>query len=83
MVATYNADGTLGWAKRAGGSDYDQGSGIAALDDGAPLSGGFIEDEALWVFASEMLLGPSAQCNADSGAYYAQRCERETKPSRS
>ncbi|MHC5044579.1 MAG: hypothetical protein ACYTGI_19650, partial [Planctomycetota bacterium] len=33
FVARYNADGTLAWAKRAGGADYDEGHGIAALAD--------------------------------------------------
>ncbi|MHC4973179.1 MAG: hypothetical protein ACYTG3_12685 [Planctomycetota bacterium] len=35
FVARYNADGTLAWAKRAGGADYDEGVGIAALADGS------------------------------------------------
>jgi hypothetical protein len=34
-VARYNADGTLARAKRAGGADYDEGIGIAAMADGS------------------------------------------------
>ncbi len=37
FVVKYNPTGTLAWAKRAGGSDGDTGSGIAVLDDGSVL----------------------------------------------
>ncbi|MCX6647749.1 MAG: hypothetical protein NTY09_15530 [bacterium] len=32
-ITRYNPDGTLAWAKRAGGIDSDEGSGITALSD--------------------------------------------------
>jgi hypothetical protein len=37
FIARYNADGTLAWAKRAGGEDYDEGYGIAALSDNSTV----------------------------------------------
>ena len=33
FIARYNPNGTLEWAKRAGGSCWDEGSGIATLSD--------------------------------------------------
>jgi hypothetical protein len=42
FVAKYNPDGTLGWAKRAGGIQNDAGAGVGALaDGGAVLTGDF------------------------------------------
>ncbi len=37
FVARYSPDGTLAWAKRAGGTDYDRAYGIAVLSDGSTL----------------------------------------------
>ncbi len=34
-VARYNPDGTLAWAKHAGGTDWDGGQGITTLSDGS------------------------------------------------
>jgi len=43
FIARYNPNGTLSWAKRAGGSDYDQGLGITTLSDNSiVVTGGFI-----------------------------------------
>jgi uncharacterized delta-60 repeat protein len=33
FIARYNQDGTLAWAKRAGGASYDRGNGITTLSD--------------------------------------------------
>ena len=33
FVARYNSDGTLAWAKSAGGTSFDRGNGITALTD--------------------------------------------------
>jgi uncharacterized delta-60 repeat protein len=33
FIARYNTDGTLAWAKRAGGSGWDNGTGITTLSD--------------------------------------------------
>ncbi len=42
FVARYNPDGTLAWAKRAGGSDSDIGNGITTLsDDSTVVTGSF------------------------------------------
>ncbi|MCX7000821.1 MAG: hypothetical protein NT106_11095 [Candidatus Sumerlaeota bacterium] len=41
FIARYNADGTLAWAKRAGGTDYDSGGSIAALPDGSSIVTGY------------------------------------------
>jgi uncharacterized delta-60 repeat protein len=37
FIARYNADGTLVWAKRAGGTGSDYGSGIGVLSDGSVI----------------------------------------------
>jgi len=37
FIARYNADGTLAWAKRAGGTDYDYNEKNSALSDGSCL----------------------------------------------
>ena len=41
FVAKYNPDGTLAWAKRAGGPGNDGGTSIAALPDGSAAVTGF------------------------------------------
>jgi len=41
FIARYNPNGTLAWAKRAGGADYDAGSGIVTLLDGSALVTGW------------------------------------------
>ena len=46
FVARYNPDGTLTWAKRAGGVDPAIGFGIAALADGSALVTGVFEGSA-------------------------------------
>ncbi len=44
FVARYNPDGTLAWAKRAGGTDSDKGYGITTLsDDSTVVTGEFFE----------------------------------------
>ncbi len=40
FAAHYNPDGTLAWAKRAGGSSEDTGLGISVLADGSALVSG-------------------------------------------
>ena len=46
FLARYGADGTLLWAKRAGGAGRVLGSGVAALPDGGALVTGFFGDTA-------------------------------------
>lgn len=41
LVAKVNADGTVAWATRAGGTTADWGMGISALPDGAAVLTGF------------------------------------------
>jgi len=40
FIARYNPDGTLAWAKRAGGSSYDEGYGITTLSDNSTVATG-------------------------------------------
>ena len=46
FVARYNPDGTLDWAERAGGTDWAQGHGIAALPDGTSFVTGYFDGTA-------------------------------------
>ncbi|MCX6647664.1 MAG: hypothetical protein NTY09_15075 [bacterium] len=47
FIARYNPDGTLAWAKRAGGaSDYDRGQGITTLSDNSTVVTGYFEGSA-------------------------------------
>jgi uncharacterized delta-60 repeat protein len=46
FIAKYNSDGSLAWAKCAGGTDYDEGFGIAAVPDGSVLVTGYFENIA-------------------------------------
>ena len=41
FIAQYNPDGTLSWAKSAGGSSYDLGSGITTLSDNSTVLTGY------------------------------------------
>jgi len=51
FVARYNTDGSLAWAKRAGGNRNDYGNGIAALPDGSvAVIGNFITVDSPAVF---------------------------------
>ncbi|NOZ61986.1 MAG: T9SS type A sorting domain-containing protein [Calditrichaeota bacterium] len=46
FVAKYDGNGTLVWAKRAGGTDYDDGNGIATDGSGNSLVTGYFEGSA-------------------------------------
>jgi len=46
FIARYNPDGTLEWAKRAGGSDYDRGKGITTLSDNSIVVTGYFYGSA-------------------------------------
>ncbi len=49
FVAKYNPDGTLAWARRAGGEGgSDWGNDISALPDGSSLVTGYFEETALF-----------------------------------
>jgi len=45
-VAKYNADGTLAWAKRAGGTIKDDNQGAASFDDGSSVVIGYFGETA-------------------------------------
>jgi len=46
FIARYNPDGTLAWAKHAGGSSYDYGLGISTLSDNSTVVTGYFSDSA-------------------------------------
>ena len=48
FIARYNPDGTLLWAKRAGGSNYDYGSGITTLSDNSTVVTGYFQKSAIF-----------------------------------
>jgi hypothetical protein len=75
-VARYSNDGTLAWAKRAGGVAHDMARGIAALDDGSCLATGWFAGSATFGAGDpkQTLLGSRggrdvfvARFNADGG----------------
>jgi uncharacterized delta-60 repeat protein len=46
FIARYNQDGTLAWAKSAGGAYGDEGHGITTLSDNSAVVTGMFEDSA-------------------------------------
>jgi uncharacterized delta-60 repeat protein len=46
FIARYNSDGTLSWAKRAGGIDGDRGNGITSLSDNSTVVTGYFQESA-------------------------------------
>ena len=46
FVARYNPDGTLAWAKRAGGTDRDESSGVTTLSDDSSVVTGWFRKSA-------------------------------------
>jgi len=46
FIARYNPDGTLSWAKRSGGANYDYGYGITNLSDNSTVVTGWFSDSA-------------------------------------
>lgn len=46
FVARYNANGSLAYAKRAGGTQADEGLGVATLSDGTAFVTGYFMDQA-------------------------------------
>jgi uncharacterized delta-60 repeat protein len=46
FIARYNLDGTLAWAKRAGGGWYDEGHGITVLSDNSTVVTGWFQNSA-------------------------------------
>ena len=46
FVAMYGPDGTLAWAQRAGGTGFDEGYGVTALEDGSALVTGYFSGSA-------------------------------------
>ena len=82
FIARYDPDGTLVWAKRAGGNDWAQGHSIAALSDGTSFVTGYFEGTATFgpgELNETMLTTPGfqgmfvAQYNADGTLGWAVR----------
>ena len=48
FIARYNPDGSLAWAKRAGGIDDDHGNGITTLSDDSIVITGRFQDTAIF-----------------------------------
>ena len=48
FVAKYNANGTLAWATRAGGTNWDRGQGISSFPDGTSVVTGFFYKTAVF-----------------------------------
>ena len=46
FIARFNSDGTLAWAKRAGGSENDYGRGITTLSDDSTVVTGYLRETA-------------------------------------
>jgi hypothetical protein len=84
FVARYNADGTLAWARRAGGAQQDRSVGAATFSDGSSVVTGFFTGLAVFgpgepnqttfnagnIFASNMFV---ARYNADGTLAWARR----------
>jgi hypothetical protein len=52
FVAKYNSSGTILWAQKAGGSNYDEGNGIAVDGGGSVYVTGHLEDTAIFGLTS-------------------------------
>jgi uncharacterized delta-60 repeat protein len=48
FVARYTGNGTLMWARRAGGGDFTEGNGVATLPDGSCVVTGFLRGLAIF-----------------------------------
>jgi len=48
FVARYDGNGTLLWARQAGGADYEEGLGIAAAPDGTCVVTGFFRGDSVF-----------------------------------
>jgi len=53
FITKYNPDGTLAWAKSAGGGDGDVGEGISTFSDGSAIVTGYYASTATFGNASE------------------------------
>jgi uncharacterized delta-60 repeat protein len=50
FIARFNADGTLAWAKRAGGENWSRGLAISALSDDSIIATGYFCESATFGF---------------------------------
>jgi uncharacterized delta-60 repeat protein len=55
FISRYNPNGTLAWAKHAGGSDNDYGRGITALSDNSTVVTGYFGD---YFIGGSAIFGP-------------------------
>ncbi len=88
FIARYNANGTLAWAKRAGGAAYDDAGGIVSLGGGSSAITGWFQQTAVFgegdpnqtVLASTIpanLDGFVARYNADGTLAWASQIRGE------
>ncbi|MFH1677146.1 MAG: PKD domain-containing protein, partial [bacterium] len=87
FIARYNVDGTLVWAKRAGGTSREQGYGITALSDDSTVITGEIRETVIFGEgeSNETQLGGGyysdifiARYNPDGTLAWAKRAGSET-----
>jgi uncharacterized delta-60 repeat protein len=70
FIARYNTDGSIAWAKRAGGTSDDEGLQIASLsDDSIIITGGFYSDAT---FGKGEINETSLHSNAGNGIFIAR-----------
>jgi len=90
FIARYNPDGTLAWAKQAGGGGDDSGYGVSPLADGSFLATGDFGGQATFGpgEAAPIVLTSNggsgifiAQYNADGSPVWVKQAERTDYPS--
>ena len=79
FIARYNADGTLAWAKSAGGVDWDEGYGISSFSDGSSVVTGYFSGTATFGTGTTLVSSSAdydifiARYNADGTLAWAKR----------
>jgi hypothetical protein len=73
FIARFHADGTLAWAKRAGGTAHDEASCVAALPDGSSVMAGNFGGTALFGAgeSTRITLESDGERNAFVARYHA------------
>jgi uncharacterized delta-60 repeat protein len=82
FIARYNSDGTINWARRAGGSSTDEGSAVATLSDDSSVVTGYFRESATFgpVEENETILTTAggtdifvARYNPDGSLYWVKQ----------